>query len=206
MFAPAMLVRVIRRVAGRPRIALRVRPAINYGQARTAARFGAHHVTYYGAAQSMRVTTDASITAMTEERLFFLHDGRTADLLAAIDQVGGKALVTADHGNAEQMWDPTINGPHTAHTTNPVPFILAAEDSGRFRLRADFDTAKFSPEVKTILEALKRYGMMNADNGLDWAVSVAPDERIPVLHEELRKVKGSDFEVVVPPPGYQPAK
>lgn len=72
----------------------------------------------------------------------------------------------------------------------------------RFRLRKDFDTSKFSPEVKTILEALKRYGMLNADNGIDWAVSVAPDERIPVLHEELRKVKGADFEVVTPPPGY----
>lgn len=76
----------------------------------------------------------------------------------------------------------------------------------RFRLRKDFDTSKFSPEVKTILEALKRYGMLNADNGIDWAVSVAPDERIPVLHEELRKVKGSDFEVVTPPPGYVPPK
>ena len=76
----------------------------------------------------------------------------------------------------------------------------------RFRLRKDFDTSKFSPEVKTILEALKHYGMMNADNGIDWAVSVAPDERIPVLHEELRKVKGSDFEVVTPPPGYAPPK
>ena len=74
----------------------------------------------------------------------------------------------------------------------------------RFRLRKEFDTSKFTPEVKTILEALKRYGMLNADNGIDWAVSVAPDERIPVLHEELRKVKGSDFEVVTPPPGYVP--
>ncbi len=72
----------------------------------------------------------------------------------------------------------------------------------RFRLRSGFDTSKFSPEVKTILEALKQYGMLNADNGIDWAISVAPDERIPVLHEELRKVKGSDFEVVTPPPGY----
>ena len=76
----------------------------------------------------------------------------------------------------------------------------------RFRLRKDFDTAKFSPEVKTILEALKRYGMLNADNGIDWAVSVAPDERIPVLHDELRKVKGSDFEVVIAPPGYKQPK
>ena len=74
----------------------------------------------------------------------------------------------------------------------------------RFRLRQDFDTSKFTPEVRMILEALKRYGMLNADNGIDWAVSVAPDERIPVLHEELRKVKGSDFEVVTPPPGYVP--
>lgn len=72
----------------------------------------------------------------------------------------------------------------------------------RFRLRKDFNTSKFSAEVRTILEALKVYGMMNADNGIDWAISVAPDERIPVLHEELRKVKGSDFEVVTPPKGY----
>jgi hypothetical protein len=74
----------------------------------------------------------------------------------------------------------------------------------RLRLRKDFDTSGFSPEVKTILEALKRYGTLVADNGLEWAVSVAPDERIPLLHTELRKVKGSDFEVVTPPPGYSP--
>ncbi|MBA4066115.1 MAG: hypothetical protein C0501_20835 [Isosphaera sp.] len=76
----------------------------------------------------------------------------------------------------------------------------------RFRLRKDFDTSTFSAEVKTILDALKTYGMLVADNGLDWSLSVAPDERIPVLHEELRKVKGSDFEVVAPPPGYAPPK
>ena len=77
MFAPAMLVRVIRRVAGRPRIGVRIRPALNYGQARAASRTGAHHVTYYGGTQSMRVTTDASVTSLTEERLFFLHDSVT---------------------------------------------------------------------------------------------------------------------------------
>jgi hypothetical protein len=73
----------------------------------------------------------------------------------------------------------------------------------RFRLRRDFDTSRFSPEVRTILEGLKKYGMLVADNGIEWAISVAPDERIPVLHAELRKVKGSDFEVVMPPPGYK---
>jgi 2,3-bisphosphoglycerate-independent phosphoglycerate mutase len=40
-------------------------------------------------------------------------------------ETGGLALVTADHGNAEQMVDPETGGPHTAHTTNPVPLILA---------------------------------------------------------------------------------
>lgn len=69
----------------------------------------------------------------------------------------------------------------------------------RLRLRADFDVSKFSPEVQAILKGLKKYGMLVADNGLEWALSCAPDERIPVLHEELRRVKGSDFEVVERP-------
>ncbi len=69
----------------------------------------------------------------------------------------------------------------------------------RLRLRADFDVSKFSQPVQAILKGLKRYGMIVADNGIDWAISVAPDPRIPVLHEELRKIKGSDFEVVVAP-------
>lgn len=45
-------------------------------------------------------------------------------LLEAIDQMGGSALVTADHGNADQLWDPTVNGPHTAHTLNKVEAVL----------------------------------------------------------------------------------
>ena len=69
----------------------------------------------------------------------------------------------------------------------------------RLRLKADFDVAGFSPEVRTILEGLKRYGMFVADNGIEWAISVAPDPRIRNLHEELRRVRGSAFEVVVPP-------
>jgi hypothetical protein len=72
----------------------------------------------------------------------------------------------------------------------------------RFRLRKDFDASKFSPEVRVILEALKRYGMLMADNGMDWGLSVSADHRLPVFHDELRRVKGSDFEVVTPPPGY----
>ncbi len=69
----------------------------------------------------------------------------------------------------------------------------------RLRLKQDYDITGFSPEIQAILSGLKKYGMFVADNGIDWAISVAPDERIPVLHEELRRIKGSAFEVVIPP-------
>jgi hypothetical protein len=74
----------------------------------------------------------------------------------------------------------------------------------RLRLKKDVDVSQFSPEVQTILKALQRYGMFVADNGIDWAISVAPDLRIKNLHQELRRLKGSDFEVIVSPPGYEP--
>jgi hypothetical protein len=66
----------------------------------------------------------------------------------------------------------------------------------RFRLRQDFDVTGFSPHVQAILKGLKKYGMFVADNGGDWRLSVAPDSRLKGL-DELRKVKGADFEVVV---------
>ncbi|MDQ3308776.1 MAG: 2,3-bisphosphoglycerate-independent phosphoglycerate mutase [Gemmatimonadota bacterium] len=45
-------------------------------------------------------------------------------IVEACRQTGTALLVTADHGNCEQMWDPTTDGPHTAHTTNPVGIVL----------------------------------------------------------------------------------
>ena len=80
------------------------------------------------------------------------------------------------------------------HTSEDLPRM-----GERIRLRRDFDISGFSPEVTAILKGLKKYGMFVADNGIDWAISVAPDLRIPVLHEEFRKIKGGAFEVVVPP-------
>jgi len=68
----------------------------------------------------------------------------------------------------------------------------------RFRLKAHFDTSTFAPEVQVILRALKRYGMILADNGSAWYISGAPDPRWndDVLVTELRRVTGSDFEAV----------
>jgi uncharacterized protein (TIGR03437 family) len=67
----------------------------------------------------------------------------------------------------------------------------------RFRLRADFDISGFSATNQVILRALKKYGMILADNGSAWFISGAPDERWnnDDLHQ-LDRVKGSDFEAV----------
>ena len=67
----------------------------------------------------------------------------------------------------------------------------------RVRLKASFDTRPFPRQARIVLEALKRHGMIVADNGSDWFVSGAPDPRWS--NEELRTLKrvpGSAFEVV----------
>jgi len=51
-------------------------------------------------------------------------DNGLGRIMDAIEKAGGALLVTADHGNAELMRDPVTGGPHTAHTTNPVPVML----------------------------------------------------------------------------------
>ncbi len=55
-------------------------------------------------------------------------DGCLARLLDSAERAGARLLITADHGNCEQMIDPATGGPHTAHTTNPVPIL--AVDAG----------------------------------------------------------------------------
>ena len=50
--------------------------------------------------------------------------------LEALEQAGGAMIVTADHGNCEQMFDPATGGPHTAHSVNPVPVILVGGPEG----------------------------------------------------------------------------
>ena len=69
----------------------------------------------------------------------------------------------------------------------------------RLRLKASFDIDGFPRQARVVLEALKRYGMMVADNGSNWYISGAPDPgwSNDDLHT-LGRVKGSDFEVVDP--------
>ncbi|HEY7480333.1 MAG TPA: 2,3-bisphosphoglycerate-independent phosphoglycerate mutase [Gemmatimonadales bacterium] len=58
-------------------------------------------------------------------------DGCLGRVLASAERAGCSVLVTADHGNAEMMIDPVTGGVHTAHTTNPVPFVAVAAQTAR---------------------------------------------------------------------------
>ena len=78
-------------------------------------------------------------------------DACLARIESAVRVKGGALLITADHGNAEMMIDPVTGGPHTAHTTNPVPFIVIAEDSKRFTLNPGGSLRDISPTVLSIL-------------------------------------------------------
>jgi 2,3-bisphosphoglycerate-independent phosphoglycerate mutase len=74
-------------------------------------------------------------------------DDCLGEIYSAIKRCGSIMLVTADHGNAEQMIDPQTGGPHTAHTANPVPFIYIAEDAKRFLLRGDGALQDIAPTM-----------------------------------------------------------
>ncbi len=69
----------------------------------------------------------------------------------AVRAKGGAILITADHGNAEMMIDPQTGGPHTAHTKNPVPFIMVAENSKQFSLKPNGSLRDISPTVLGML-------------------------------------------------------
>jgi 2,3-bisphosphoglycerate-independent phosphoglycerate mutase len=69
--------------------------------------------------------------------------------LEALDKVGGAMLLTADHGNCEQMRDPETGGPHTAHTLNPVPVVLIGGPQGA-RLR-DGRLADVAPTLLALM-------------------------------------------------------
>ncbi|HET6762591.1 MAG TPA: 2,3-bisphosphoglycerate-independent phosphoglycerate mutase [Longimicrobiaceae bacterium] len=58
-------------------------------------------------------------------------DRDMAGVVQACTETGTALLVTADHGNCEQMWDPVTSGPHTAHTTHPVGIVLVEPDDRR---------------------------------------------------------------------------
>jgi 2,3-bisphosphoglycerate-independent phosphoglycerate mutase len=76
-------------------------------------------------------------------------DRGVGELLAALNQVGGHAVIGADHGNCEQMWDYEHNAPHTSHTLNLVEFFVVGEGyaKGTTRMKQGGRLADIAPTV-----------------------------------------------------------
>jgi GH15 family glucan-1,4-alpha-glucosidase len=100
MFTPMMLVRQIRRVAGRPRVAVRLRPAADYGRERMRASSGSNHVTYRASGVTLRLTSDVPITAILEETTFLL-DAPIA-LILGPDETVSEGVVEISRRMAEE--------------------------------------------------------------------------------------------------------
>src|SRR5262245_17622724 len=81
-------------------------------------------------------------------------DGCVGRIVGETLSLGGSVVVTADHGNAEQMIDPVTGSPHTAHTLNPVPVIVAAPDgpgAARAAVRTGGTLAAIAPHMLFLL-------------------------------------------------------
>ena len=86
-------------------------------------------------------------------------DACVGEVAEAVQQAGGVLLITADHGNAEQMVDPVKGTPHTAHTANPVPFIVVSD---RYQTVADGSLQDVAPTVLKLLGIEKPADMTGA--------------------------------------------
>jgi 2,3-bisphosphoglycerate-independent phosphoglycerate mutase len=77
-------------------------------------------------------------------------DDCLARIMKAAERSGTRLLITADHGNAEMMIDPATGGPHTAHTTSPVPFVAIGDDSVH-ELRSGGALCDVGPTILTMM-------------------------------------------------------
>jgi 2,3-bisphosphoglycerate-independent phosphoglycerate mutase len=76
-------------------------------------------------------------------------DGCLAEIVAAVEAAGAQCLITADHGNVEQMDDPQTGQPHTAHTSEPVPLIYVGDQA------LSLEVGKLSDIAPTILDLME---------------------------------------------------
>lgn len=70
----------------------------------------------------------------------------------AVRAHGASWIITADHGNAEMLVDPVTGGPHTAHTTNPVPFILVTDQGKKIGVREGGSLRDISPTILSLMD------------------------------------------------------
>lgn len=78
-------------------------------------------------------------------------DECVGDLLSAIDRVGGSAVITADHGNSDQLWSKENNGPHTAHTLNPVEVVVYSQAHKGAKLASSGALGDIAPTILQLM-------------------------------------------------------
>jgi 2,3-bisphosphoglycerate-independent phosphoglycerate mutase len=87
-------------------------------------------------------------------------------VLKAAENAGTRLIVTADHGNAEMLIDPETGGPHTAHTTNPVPFVIVDWEQEQ-RLRPGGALCDVAPTILSMLGIEQPAEMTGVNLGVD---------------------------------------
>ncbi|MBA2688496.1 MAG: 2,3-bisphosphoglycerate-independent phosphoglycerate mutase [Gemmatimonadaceae bacterium] len=92
-------------------------------------------------------------------------DACLARILQSADKTGMRLLITADHGNAEQMIDPLTGGPHTAHTTSPVPFVVV-DPIREHALRVGGALCDVAPTILSMLGVEQPAEMTGANLGV----------------------------------------
>ena len=131
-------------------------------------------------------------------------DGKTSADAAGLPILPGLVRYDEVHGgeirHALRFTVPKTRAAHIWPATHDASKLSGAEFPPmglRLRLKADYDISHFSPANQVILKALKRYGMILADNGSPWYISGVPDSRWDDddLHR-LSVLKGSDFEAI----------
>ena len=93
-------------------------------------------------------------------------DQSLARVLKAAETAGMRLIVTADHGNAEMLIDPETGGPHTAHTTNPVPFVVVDWEQEQ-RLRSGGALCDVAPTILSMLGIEQPPEMSGVNLGVD---------------------------------------
>jgi 2,3-bisphosphoglycerate-independent phosphoglycerate mutase len=89
-------------------------------------------------------------------------DAGLAQIYQTLKSRGGAWLITADHGNAETMIDPANGGPHTYHTTNPVPLILVG-DNDELQLKPGGSLRDLAPTILAALDQPRPADMTGQD-------------------------------------------
>jgi len=106
---PMTIARRIKRLTGSPRVIVHLRPAFQYGRSRPTTTTGSHHIRYVGPDLTLRLTTDASITAVLEERPLFVED--TVTLLLGADETIPDPLAELGRSFVEETLAHTVMRP-----------------------------------------------------------------------------------------------